>query len=103
MLRERRRTISIPSPLLGSWPIAALLRGELMGALACLSVDVDPAVLVLVPLRDPGRRRLRWAAVVLLLRSILLAAVALRLLVVRTRVGEFSDHVVEERHLDKRK
>lgn len=75
---------------------AAVLVGKLMGALACLAVDVYPSILVLVPFSDPRGRGLWWAVVGLLLGVVLVLALALG---VRIVVSEFVDNVVEEGHV----
>src|SRR5205823_4508922 len=52
----------IPQPVLLALPVLLHLVEvrELVRPLSCLFVDEDPAVLILVPARDPRGRDLRW-------------------------------------------
>ena len=73
-------------------------------ALACLAVNVHPAVVAVVPFGDPRGWNLRWAVIVRL-RRVALLAVGLLLLwwvvlaLTLVGVGELADEVVEERHV----
>ena len=92
-------TIAPTILLLRGVPAAAILGlGMLEGALAGLAVDIDPAVVTIVPFCDPGRRDLRGTVVGL--RWVGLLAVGLLRRIALTfalaGVGELADEVVEE-------
>lgn len=69
----------------------------LEGALAILAVDVDPAIVAVIPFGDPWWWDLRRAVVGFCLLAVgLLRWIALTLALIFTGVSELADEVVEE-------